>query len=93
MDVTEQPLPKLIVALDRNENQCSLVAHNQTAEEAQAFLDQWSRHLREGHSFIVLDQTRRHVTEDAQRCRACRDTVARSAKLQPQPKFIRRKQE
>ena len=89
----EQPPPKLIIAHDRNGNEYSLVAHNQRPEEVQNFLDQWTRHLREGHSFVVIDQTRRHATEDAQLCRACRDTVARSAKLQPQPKFVRRKQE
>lgn len=89
-DVTESESLKLIVADDRNRNEYSLVAHNQTPEEAQSFLDQWTRHLREGNSFVVLDQTKRHATEEAQSCRACRDTVARSAHLEPQPKFVRR---
>jgi hypothetical protein len=87
--INQQPL-KLVVAYDRNRNEYSLVAHNQTPEEAQSYLGQWSRHLREGNSFIVLDQTKRHVTEKAQSCRACRDTVTRSAHLEPQPKFKRR---
>lgn len=90
--MTEKESLKLIVAYDSNRNEYSLVAHNQTAEEAQSFLDQWTRHRREGNSFIVLDQTKRHATEKAQSCRACRDTVARSSHLEPQPKFIRRKE-
>ncbi len=88
--MTNKQLLKLIVAYDGNRNKYSLVAHNQTPEEAQSYLDQWSRHLREGNSFIVLDQTKRHMTEKAQSCRACRETVARSAHPEPQPKFIRR---
>lgn len=87
----QQPL-KLVVAYDRNRNEYSLVAHNQTPEEAQSYLDQWSRHLREGNSFIVLDQTKWHATEKAQSCRACRETVARTAHLEPQPKFKRREE-
>ncbi len=93
MSEQEQAQLKLIAACDSTRNEYSLVAHNQTSAEVQSFLDQWSPHLREGHSFLVLDQTRHHTTDDAQRCRACRDTVIRSAKLQPQAKFVRRKQE
>ena len=89
--MTEQQAVKLIVAYNQNQNEYSLVAHNQTAEEVQSFLDQWSPHLREGHSFVVLDQTKRHATEEAQACRACRDTATRSGRLQPEPKFVRRK--
>ena len=88
--MTEEQKLKLVVAYDRNRNEYSLVEHNRTFEEVQSFLDQWTRHLREGNSFIVLDQTRRHATEKAQGCRACRATVARSARLEPQAKFIRR---
>ena len=88
--MTEKQSLKVVVAYDRNRNEYSLVAHNQTPEEVQSFLDQWERHLREGHSFLVLDQSKRHATEEAQRCRACRDTVARSAHIEPQPKFVRR---
>lgn len=88
--MTEKESLQLIVAYDKNSNEYALVAHNQTPEEAQSYLDQWSRHLREGHSFLVLDQTKRHAIEKAQSCRACRDTVARSADLEPQPKYVRR---
>lgn len=90
--MTEQQPLKLIVAYDRNRNDYSLVAHNQTPEEAQSFLDQWTRHLREGNSFVVLEQTKWHATEKAQSCRACRNTAARSGQLQSQPKFVRRKE-
>jgi hypothetical protein len=90
--VTEQQPLKLIVAYDQNQNEYSVVAHNRQTEEAQAFLDQWTRHLREGHSFIVLDQTKRHATEEAQVCRACRTIAIRSGRLQPEAKFIRRKE-
>ena len=88
--MTEQESLKLIVAYDRNGNEYSLAAHNQTPEEVRTFLDQWTRHLREGNSFVVLDQIKRHATEKAQSCRACRNTAARSAELQPQAKFVRR---
>ena len=88
--MAEQTL-KLIVAYNQNQNEYSLAGHNQTAEEVQSFVDQWLPHLREGHSFVVLDQVKRHATEEAQACRACRNTVTRSERFQPQPKFIRRK--
>ena len=51
----EQAQAKLIAACDSTRNEYSLVAHNQTSAEVQSFLDQWSPHLREGHSFLVLD--------------------------------------
>jgi len=88
--VTDKQLLKLIVAYDRNRNEYSIVAHNRTPEEAEGHGAQWTPHLRPGCSFIVLAQTRRHRTEQAQDCRACRETVASSAHLEPQPKFVRR---
>ena len=88
--MTESQSLKLVVAYDRNRNEYSPVAHNQTAEEAQSFLDQWKAHLREGNLFLVLDQSRQHKTETAQDCRACRETAVRSGHLEPQSKFVRR---
>lgn len=85
----KQPL-KLVVAYDRNRNEYSITAHNRTHEEAEACIVERSPHLRSGCSFIVLAQLRRHRTEEAKDCRACRETVARSAGLEPQPKFTRR---
>jgi hypothetical protein len=90
--VTERQPLKLVVAYDRNRNEYSLVAHNQTPEEAQSFLDQWTRHLRPGSYLIVLDQAKQHQREEAQECRACREFVARSGHFEPQPRFIRRSQ-
>jgi len=90
--VTDQPPLKLLVAYDRARNEYSIAAHNQTPEEAEGYVAQWAPHLRPDCSFIVLAQTRRHRTESAQECRACRDTVARSAHLEPPPKFTRRKE-
>ena len=87
----KQPL-KLVVAYDRNRNEYSLVAHNQTPEEAQSFLDRWAQYLRQGSFLLVLDQARRHATEEVQECRACRETVARSDHFARQPKFTRRQQ-
>ena len=89
--MTDKPQLKLVVAYDRNRNEYSIAAHNRTPEEADGHVAQWSPHLRPDCSFIVLDQGRRHRTEEAQDCRACRETVARSAHLEPQPKFRREK--
>jgi len=85
--VTERTLLKLVVAYDRNRNEYSIAAHNQTPEEADLHLARWSEHLRPGCSFIVLAQARRHRTEQAGECRACHKTVARSAHPEPQPHF------
>jgi hypothetical protein len=87
----KQPL-KLVVAYDRNRNEYSIAAHNRTPEEAEGHVAQWSPHLRPDCTFIVLAQARRHRTEEAKDCRACRETVVRSAHLEPQPKFTRRKE-
>lgn len=88
--MTDKQTLKLVVAYDPNRNECSIVAHNQTQEEADRYAAEWSHHLRPNCTFMVLAQTRRHRTDEAQDCRACRETVARSAHLEPQPKFIRR---
>jgi hypothetical protein len=88
--VTDKLHLKLVVAYDRNRNEFSIPAHNQTPEEAEGYVATWTHHLRPDCSFIVLDQTRRHRTEEAKDCRACRETVTRSAHLEPQPKFVKR---
>lgn len=87
--MTEQQHLKLVISYDRNRNEYTIGAHNQTPEEADGYVAQWSPHLRPDCTFIVLVQTRRHRTEDAHHCRACRETVARSAHLEPQPRFIK----
>jgi hypothetical protein len=88
--VTEQSPLKLVISYDRNRNEYSVAAHNLTNDEAQAHVTRWTPHLPTDCSFILLDQSRTHRTTDAQACRACRETVARSAHLEPQPKFTRR---
>ena len=88
--MTEKKQLKLIVVYDRNQNEYSLIEHNQSSGDVERYLEKWLHHLREGCSFIVLGQTKSHRTEQAQDCKACRETVARSAHLQPQPKFKRR---
>ena len=89
--MTDKEKLKLVVSYDRNRNEYSIVAHNQSAEEAQRLVDQWNPELAPGSSPIALDQTRKHGTLHGNECRACRETVARSAHLEPQPKYIRRK--
>jgi hypothetical protein len=85
----KQPL-RLVVSYDRNRNEYSITTHNRTHEEADGYVEEWSHHLGPGCSFIVLAQNRRHRTDEAEDCLACRQTVARSAHLEPQPKFVRR---
>ncbi len=82
---------KLIVVYDRNRNQYSILAHNQSAEEAQRLVE-WNTPLLLDCSLIELNQPRKHRLPSPEDCRACREIVARSANLTPQPQFIRRKQ-
>ena len=90
--MAEKERLKLIALYDRNRNEYSISAHNQIADAAQKFVEQWNPQLQSGCSLIVLDQSRSHSTEHGRDCRACRETVARSAHLEPQPKFIRSKE-
>jgi hypothetical protein len=87
--VTGEPLQFLIL-YHRAENVYSVSAHNQTPAEAQAFIEQWNKHLKPGYSLIAFDQRKPHTTDTAT-CRACRDAVRRRSGLQPQPRFQRRK--
>ena len=88
--MTEKLPLKLVVLYDRTRNEYFISAHNQSAEEAQAFADRWNPHMITGCSLIMLDQPRRHSAAEAEECRACRRAVARSAHLEPRPKFKRR---
>ncbi|MFY9561299.1 MAG: hypothetical protein WAQ52_13785 [Terriglobales bacterium] len=90
--MAEKESLKLIVVYDHNRNEYSISAHNQSADEAQRFVEQWNPQLIAGCSLILLDQVRRHSAVHGRDCRACRETVARSAHLEPQPQFIRRKE-
>lgn len=84
---------KLVVLYDANRNEFAISAHNLGANDAQRFVDKWQPHFKPGYSLIQLDQTRRHRGQDAATCRACRETVARSAGISPTPKFKRRDKE
>ncbi len=90
--MAEKERLKLVVLYDRNRNEYSISAHNQSADEAQRFVEQWNPQLISGCSLILVDQSRRHSAVHGRDCRACRETVARSAHLEPQPKYIRRKE-
>lgn len=91
MNPNEKRELKLVVSYDRNRNEYSIAAHNQGPEAAERFAAQWEKHLRPDCSFILLPQTKEHQTEEPQDCRTCRETVTRSAHLEPNPKFVRRK--
>ena len=84
---------KLVALYDANHNEYSISAHNVEVNQAQEMVDRWNPHLIAGCSLILLDQTSRHSITDARSCRTCRRIVARSAKLNPKPKFVRRKKE
>ena len=90
--VTDPVVPrlKLIVMYDANHNEYSVLTHNQRAEEAKTFVNLWNPRIVSGCSMITLDQSRLHQEPDAQNCRACRETVVRTANINPQPKFKRR---
>lgn len=86
----EQPL-NIVILYHAAENEYSVSAHNQTAEDAQKLLAEWSQHLQPGFSLVVLSQEKPHKSTDAATCRACRETVRRSSGLTPRPIFRRRR--
>lgn len=82
----------LVIIYCAAENTYSLSAHNQTPDKAKELVEKFNPHMKPGFTLITLDQHKAHKTEDAQNCRACRETVRRSSGLQPLPKFVRRKE-
>jgi hypothetical protein len=90
-DLATKERLKIVVLYDANHNEYSISAHNQSADEAQRIVEEWQPQLVPGSSLIVLDQSRQHRTPDADHCEACRNIVARSANISPQPAFKRRK--
>jgi hypothetical protein len=82
---------RIVILYHAAENDYSISAHNQTAEEAQKLLDDYQQHLKPGFSFVLLDQERTHTSPDAATCRACRETVRRSSGITPRPTFRRRR--
>ncbi len=88
----KEPL-KLIALYDGNRNEYSISMHNQGPDEAEQFVARWQPHYKPGYSLIVLDQPSRHGTSEPEDCRTCRKIVARSANLDPKPKFKNRRNE
>jgi hypothetical protein len=81
---------KLLIAYDAAKNEYSVSAHNLALEEAERFIQEWNPHLLPGCSLLAVTQKKQHRTTNAQDCRTCRETVARSADIEPKPKFVRR---
>ena len=82
---------KIVILYHAAENEYSVSAHNQTAEEAQKLLDEYQPHLKPGFSFVLMDQEKPHRAANAAACRACRETVRRSSGIAPRPTFRRRR--
>ena len=78
---------KIAICYYADKNQYSVLFHNLTAEKA--------AEVETGRSdvlpVLIVEQQKRHSTEEAQNCRACREDVKRSSGLNPSPKFKRRK--
>lgn len=81
---------QLVIIYSASENTYSLSEHNQLPDKATALVEDFNPHMKPGYKLMTLDQHKAHKTEDAQNCRACRETVQRSSGLQPLPKFVRR---
>lgn len=81
----------IVIVYHAAENTYVVSAHNQPPDKAKAFIDDFNLETQPGSQLITIEQRRAHKTEDAQTCRACRETVERSSGLQPLPKFTRRK--
>lgn len=88
--MNERPL-KIVILYHATENEYSISAHNQTAEEAQKLLAEWQPHLKPGFSLVVMDQREPHKAADAAACRACRNTVRHRSGFAPMPAFRRRR--
>ena len=85
-----EPL-QLVVLYDTNHNTYSILAHNQSPEEAKRIAGGQTGAECSGGSVIVLDQLKRHRVGDVERCRACRVRVKDAAHVTPEPQFTRRK--
>jgi hypothetical protein len=87
--MTDEPL-KLLLLYHRAANEYRLMSHNQIPDEARKFISEWDEQLALGTTPIALDETRRHATNDVQKCRLCTLTARHSSHLEPQPRFQRR---
>ena len=78
---------KIAICYYADKNQYSVLFHNLTAEKAAEV----EKGRCDDLPVLIVEQRKRHSTEDAQNCRACREDVKRSSGLNPTPKFKRRK--
>lgn len=83
---------QLVIVHDSNKNEYRVSTHNITPDEALKFVEEWTPHLQAGCALLRIDQVKRHKSDTAGNCRACRETTRRalSSKLQQMPKFARR---
>ena len=77
---------QIVVLYDAPANKYCIVAHNSTAEEADAL----AQANADRGTAISLPQSRRHKEPSPAHCRTCRELVRHNANLQPPPKFVRR---
>jgi hypothetical protein len=78
---------KLVILHDARNNTYAVWDHNLPPETAEGMIQDLRSKLL--HAFTV-DQRTRHVREDAEACRVCRQDVARASGLTPRPRFQRR---
>jgi len=88
--VNEAPSLRLVVLYDANRNQYSLLAHNQSQEEANRIVEEQTAAECSGVRLIVLVQEKRHRVVDPENCQSCRGIAEDSAHLSPNPQFTRR---
>ena len=79
-----------MIIYSATENTYALSEHNQPADQAKSLVEDFNPHMKPGYTLIAFEQHKAHKTEDAQQCRACRDTIRQKSGLQPIPKFVRR---
>jgi hypothetical protein len=78
---------KLVTRYDGNRNECTVLRHNLTLEEASDAVVEFSARL---FGLFIVDQREQHVIEDPDECTACHRDVQRSSRVEPKPSFKRR---
>lgn len=77
----------LVIFYDAKNNTYTVSDHNLTPEEADWLVQDLRSKLLPA---LPANQEMRHMREDAEACRACRQDVARTSGLTPRPRFQRR---
>ena len=80
---------RIVILYDAANNQYKVSAHNLTPDEANRLTQECKPPLALGRSLLTIGQSQRHQAQNPDQCRACRETVARTSGLNPQPKFRR----